>query len=111
MVKKLIISISLMLVAGASWASQDPTAPLGWNKPAVSSNAKPAVKRYRLPTLNSIVCQTGSQCTAVMNNKIVEQGQLIRGYRVVSITNEFVTLKRGNRQWKLELFGLNVKKY
>ncbi|MDF5302730.1 MSHA biogenesis protein MshK, partial [Vibrio parahaemolyticus] len=27
-----------------------------------------------------------------------------------SINSEFVTLKRGSRQWNLELFGLNVKK-
>ncbi len=97
-------------MAGTAWAEQDPTAPLGWKKPAVASNAKPAAKQYRLPKLNSILCQTNSQCTAIMNNQIVEQGQLFSGYRVVSITSEFVTLKRGNRQWKLELFGLNVKK-
>lgn len=97
-------------MAGSVWADQDPTAPLDWKKPVVASNTKPAAKQYRLPKLNSIMCQTNSQCTAIMNNQIVEQGQLIRGYRVASITSEFVTLKRGNRQWKLELFGLNVKK-
>ncbi len=111
MVKKFIISITLTVMAGATWASQDPTAPLGWNQPVgTSSSAKPVAKRYRVPTLSSIMCQTDNQCTAILNNQIVEQGQSVRGYRVVSITNEFVTLKRGNRQWKLELFGLNVKK-
>ncbi len=110
MVKTFIISITLTVMAGAAWAEQDPTAPLGWNKPVATSNAKPAAKQYRLPKLNSIMCQTDSQCTAILNNQIVGQGQSVRGYRVVSITSEFVTLKRGNRQWKLELFGLNVKK-
>lgn len=110
MVKSFIISIALAVIAAPAWANQDPTAPLDWKKPVVASNAKPAAKQYRLPTLNSIMCQINSQCTAIMNNQIVEQGQLFRGYRVVSITSEFVTLKRGNRQWKLELFGLNVKK-
>ncbi len=97
-------------MAGAAWASQDPTAPLDWRQPVGRSNTKSAAKQYRLPKLNSIVCQTNNPCTAIMNNQIVEQGQWIRGYRVVSITSEFVTLKRGKRQWKLELFGLNVKK-
>ncbi|WP_024372852.1 hypothetical protein [Vibrio natriegens] len=109
MVKKFIISIALTVIAGGVWADQDPTAPLGWQKPA-ESNAKPTKKRSRLPTLNSIVCKVGSQCSAIMDNQIVEQGELFKGYRVVSITSEFVTLKQSNRQWKLELFGLNVKK-
>lgn len=110
MVKKFIISIALAVIAGGVWADQDPTAPLGWQKPAAESNAKPTKKRSRLPTLNSIVCKVGSQCSAIMDNQIVEQGELFKGYSVVSITSEFVTLKQSNRQWKLELFGLNVKK-
>ncbi len=110
MVKKLIISLALMVIAGKSWASQDPTAPLDWQKPAVNSSSQPLVKRSRVPILNSIMCKSNTQCTAIMDNQIVEQGQLFKGYRVVSITSEYVTLKRSNRQWKLELFGLNVKK-
>jgi MSHA biogenesis protein MshK len=47
---------------------------------------------------------------AILNNRIVEPGAKLNGYRVASINSEFVTLKRGDRQWKLELFGLNVKK-
>ncbi|BDR12320.1 MSHA biogenesis protein MshK [Vibrio sp. STUT-A11] len=110
MVKNFIISIALAVIAGGAWANQDPTAPLGWQKPVVESSTKPTKKRYRLPSLNSIVCKVGSQCSAIMDNRIVEQGELFKGYRVVSITSEFVTLKQGSRQWKLELFGLNVKK-
>ncbi|MFW8631569.1 MSHA biogenesis protein MshK [Vibrio natriegens] len=110
MVKKFIISIALTVIAGGVWADQDPTAPLGWQKPVAESNAKSTKKQSRLPTLNSIVCKVGSQCSAILDNQIVEQGELFKGYRVVSITSEFVTLKQSNRQWKLELFGLNVKK-
>ncbi|NMR95259.1 MSHA biogenesis protein MshK, partial [Vibrio parahaemolyticus] len=55
MVNKLIISLLVMAAAGTAWANQDPTAPLGWEKPAVETSAKPKVKRYRLPKLNSIV--------------------------------------------------------
>ncbi len=111
MVKTFLISITLTLVAGTAWANQDPTAPLDWQQPVGSSNTQSATKRYRLPKLNSIVCQANNQCTAIMNDHhIVEQGQWFRGYQVVSITSELVTVKRGKRQWKLELFGLNVKK-
>ncbi|MBR9873836.1 MSHA biogenesis protein MshK [Vibrio sp. J1-1] len=110
MVKNIIISIALTAMTGGVWASQDPTAPLDWQKPITELNTKPTEKRYRVPTLNSIVCNVGSQCSAIMDNRIVEQGELFKGYRVTSINSEFVTLKRGNRQWNLELFGLNVKK-
>ncbi|MGR5236197.1 MSHA biogenesis protein MshK [Vibrio alfacsensis] len=110
MVKKLIISVVLIITASCSWANQDPTAPLGWQKPAAESKAKPKAKQYRLPTLNSIVCKPSTECIAILNNRIVEQGALLGGYRVASINSEFVTLKRGDRQWKLALFGLNVKK-
>jgi MSHA biogenesis protein MshK len=99
-----------MVITGMSWANQDPTAPLNWQNPATGSNAKPTEKRYRLPTLNSIVCKESHQCTSILDNQIVEQGEQFKGYRVVSITSEYVTLKQGNRQWQLELFGLNVKK-
>jgi MSHA biogenesis protein MshK len=109
-VKKLIISLLVMAATGTAWANQDPTAPLGWEKPAVETSAKPKAKQYRLPTLNSIVCKPSTACVAIMDNKLVEKGELFKGYRVASINSEFVTLKRGNRQWDLELFGLNVKK-
>ncbi|MHC0045900.1 MSHA biogenesis protein MshK [Vibrio campbellii] len=109
MVKKLIISLAFATVASSSLASQDPTAPLGWTKPA-AEQAKPKAKQHRLPTLNSIVCKPSTSCVAILNNRIVEPGAKLNGYRVTSINSEFVTLKRGDRQWKLELFGLNVKK-
>ncbi|PFG55195.1 MSHA biogenesis protein MshK [Vibrio sp. ES.051] len=110
MVKKLIISMIVMAAAGDTWANQDPTAPLGWQKPITEASAKPTVKQYRLPTLNSIVCKPTTECVAIMDNKLVEKGERLKGYRIASINSKFVTLKRGNRQWDLELFSLNVKK-
>ncbi|BCN25200.1 MSHA biogenesis protein MshK [Vibrio alfacsensis] len=110
MVKKLMISIALVVVSGSVFANQDPTAPLGWKQPAAQAQAKPKVKQYRVPTLNSIVCKPNSDCIAILNNRLVEQGAQVNGYRVSRITSEFVTLKRGDRHWKLELFRLNVKK-
>ncbi|NMU71460.1 MSHA biogenesis protein MshK, partial [Vibrio parahaemolyticus] len=66
MVNKLIISLLVMAAVGTAWANQDPTAPLGWEKPAVETSAKPKVKRYRLPKLNSIVCKPSTDCIAIM---------------------------------------------
>ncbi|MDF2155622.1 MSHA biogenesis protein MshK [Vibrio sp. CAU 1672] len=109
MVKHLMMVLMLAAVSSASWANQDPTAPLGWQKPAVQSKVTTKTRQYRLPTLNSIVCNPDSQCVAVMNNQIVEQGKLFKGYRIAQINSEYVTLKRGSRQWKLEPFRLNIK--
>ncbi|EDP58125.1 hypothetical protein [Vibrio sp. AND4] len=109
MVKKLTISVVLAMISTSnSLANQDPTAPLGWVKP-VTEQAKPKAKQARLPTLNSIVCKPNTSCVAILNNRIVEPGAKLNSYRVANINSEFVTLKRGSQQWKLELFGLNVK--
>ena len=110
MAKSFIGLLVLALLIPPAEASQDPTAPLGWKKPVVSEPVKPAMKRPRLPNLNSIVCRQSNQCVAVLNNQVVEQGAKIHGYRVAQINSEFVTLKRGSDQWKLKLFSLNVKK-
>ncbi|WP_423839913.1 MSHA biogenesis protein MshK [Vibrio mytili] len=110
MVKQLIISMFLVVAAGTAWANQDPTAPFDWQAPATDSSATPQVKQYPVPTLNSIICKPNARCIAILNNHIVEQGERVEGYRVARITSDFVTLKRGNRVWELELFGLNVKK-
>ncbi|MGP8308343.1 MSHA biogenesis protein MshK [Vibrio sp. YIC-376] len=110
MVKKLVVSLVVMFGAGASWASQDPTAPLDWQKPVIDVSKEKKVTKYQLPTINSIVCVSNEQCHAVMNNKLVEKGELFNGYRIAGINSEFVTLKRGNRQWDLALFDVNLKK-
>jgi MSHA biogenesis protein MshK len=49
--------IALLSVSMSSWATQDPTAPLGWAEPTqVQTKPKKKVV-YRLPTLQSIVCE------------------------------------------------------
>ncbi|HDY7868717.1 TPA: MSHA biogenesis protein MshK [Vibrio vulnificus] len=99
--------LSLCFAGGNAYATQDPTAPLGWTKPA---QTKPSAQRkYRLPTLQSIVCQSPKECVAILNDDVVSVGETIRGYKVTQIDSDVVTLKRGSKLWKLELFNLDIK--
>lgn len=107
MVRILSFALGVLLCFGVS-AKQDPTAPLDWTqaKPA-SSGAKKVY--YRVPTLQSIICDDGSECRAVVNNQIVSKGQSVSGYKVMEINRQQVALARGSKTWNLELFS-QVKK-
>ncbi|MEZ8192322.1 MSHA biogenesis protein MshK [Vibrio sp. 1F279] len=108
MVRTLVLS--LLFGSSVVWAEQDPTAPLGWLSPLQkSASAKKVPVQYRLPSLESIVCKGDTPCYAIMNGQILEQGETIRGYRVKNIDPEYVTLQRSSKQWKLEMFSLDVK--
>ena len=108
MVRTLLLSI--LISSQMAWAEQDPTAPLGWLTPQQkTTSAKKAPTRYRLPSLESIVCKGDTPCYAIMNGQILGQGETIRGYRVKNIDPEYVTLQRSSKQWKLEMFSLDVK--
>ncbi|WP_117236127.1 MSHA biogenesis protein MshK [Vibrio maerlii] len=91
----------------STMASQDPTAPLGWAAPVEKSQPKKVV-RYSLPQLQSIVCGQ-ARCNAIMNGAVVSQGEQIRGYRVVSINSESVTLNRNGKHWTLSVFAKDIK--
>lgn len=106
-----MVRISLALVLSVlslnTLASQDPTAPLGWQK---STPNKPAVvKRKPVPKLQSIVCEDTHGCSAIINGQVVLAGEQVSGYKVSQIKPEVVTLVRGGKQWKLNLFSLDVK--
>ncbi|MGF1680614.1 MSHA biogenesis protein MshK [Photobacterium makurazakiensis] len=107
MVKSILIVIGVNLtVIGGALAKQDPTAPLGWQAPAVKS----APSRARLPQLQGIFCeQSGSNCTVILNDSLVSRGGRVSGYTLDSIQDDFVILRRGSKQWRLELFADNVK--
>ncbi|CDT68514.1 MSHA biogenesis protein MshK [Vibrio coralliirubri] len=108
MVRTLLLS--LLFSSSFVWAEQDPTAPLGWLSPQQkAAPAKKAPTRHRLPSLESIVCKGDAPCYAIMNGQILGQGETIRGYRVKNIDPEYVTLQRSSKQWKLEMFSLDVK--
>jgi len=90
-------------------ASQDPTAPLGWLAPKKTTPTHRPVRKAPLPQLQSIVCENGKQCYAIINDRIVEQGKVINGYTTSRVTPEFVVIKKGAKQWKLELFTAKIK--
>ncbi|PSW10227.1 MSHA biogenesis protein MshK [Photobacterium sanctipauli] len=95
-----------ILSAGNAVASQDPTAPLGWQAPAV----KKAPSRARLPQLQGIFCdQSGSDCTVILNNNLISPGGRVNGYTLDRVQDDFVILRRGSQQWRLYLFADNVK--
>lgn len=89
-------------------ASQDPTAPLGWQKTQPSKTVTKR-KSQAVPKLQSIVCTQASRCSAVINDQLVLVGERVNGYRVSHIQPEAVTLTKGGKQWRLALFSLEVK--
>ncbi|WP_407676589.1 MSHA biogenesis protein MshK [Photobacterium obscurum] len=93
------------MLSGHAQASQDPTAPLGWQAPA----KKQSSTRTRLPQLQSIVCDEFSSCTVILNNVAVELGQRVSGYTLTEIQDDHVTVTRGGKKWRLELFADIVK--
>ncbi|WP_264877799.1 MSHA biogenesis protein MshK [Vibrio agarivorans] len=107
MVKQLLL-IALSVVSASSFAAQDPTAPLGWIAPKKTTT--PAKRSYRVPKLNSIICQPEkANCSAILNSRVVSAGDTVNGYRVNQITDQDVTLSRAGKQWKLQMFTLEIK--
>ncbi|WP_353505598.1 MSHA biogenesis protein MshK [Vibrio sp. SCSIO 43136] len=105
---RLITALFACALLQPAFSAQDPTAPLGWSAPATVTKAKPK-SRFRLPVLNSIVCQTDVDCVAVVDNKLVEQGGRVSGFVASRIEPDFVIVKQGTRQWRLELFAKDIK--
>lgn len=107
MVKVRLIML-LALAPLAAWASQDPTAPLGWEQPKQDTTQTKVVSKP-VPSLQSIVCLDEDECRAIVSGKVVLVGESVSGYQVSRIEPEVVTLSRGGKQWKLKLFALDVK--
>ena len=106
----MVRTIVMLLTVGLSlnvMASQDPTAPLGWQSPQQSKAT--IIKRKPVPKLQSIVCEEAAGCSAIINGQVVLAGEQVNGYKVSQIKPEVVTLVRGGKQWKLNLFSLEVK--
>ncbi|OLQ88891.1 MSHA biogenesis protein MshK [Vibrio ponticus] len=98
----------LLLISPLTLASQDPTAPLDWQAPVKTAQVKKVVS-YRVPNLQSIVCGEREECYAILDGKTKARGEKISGFSVKQINPDFVTVTRGNKQWKLEPFPLEVK--
>jgi len=52
----------------------------------------------------------GNQCYAILNDKVVDKGDSVSGYKVSKVTPSQVELKQGSKSWTLKLFSLDIKK-
>lgn len=77
----------------------DPTQPLNFQ---VKKERK--VYRASLPTLQSIVVKAGKP-QAILNNKLYQEGQWVRGYKITQIDAEKVLLKYKTKTYKLTLYS------
>ncbi|WP_341661247.1 MSHA biogenesis protein MshK [Vibrio sp.] len=103
-----VLGAILLVYSLLGVASQDPTAPLGWKKTdSVESNSKKV--QQPLPKLQSIVCLSAGKCQAVLSDKVVVVGEMVNGFNVSQIDAQLVTLSRGGKQWKLEIFTQDIK--
>ncbi len=100
------VMLLALIVVSQSYASQDPTAPLGWQ---TSSKGDALTPRYRVPSLQSIVCTEGKSCYAILEQQVVAQGDVLNGYRVAAIQPNQVKLTREGKAWQLALFALDIK--
>ncbi|MGF1763998.1 MSHA biogenesis protein MshK [Aliivibrio kagoshimensis] len=107
----------LLMICGVSVVAQaettvktqhDPTEPLGWMTPKQVVTKK-ATPREKVPTLQLLTCINEQPCSAVINSKMVHKGDNVSGYKVVNIDDKRVTIKKGSRTWKLELFSSDIK--
>lgn len=88
-----------------SVANSDPTAPIGFATPDLTKKKKAIT---HLPRLDAILCEDQKQCFAILNDQAVNKGQSVNGYVISAISENNVTVKRGNRRWSLVLFNEQV---
>ncbi len=81
----------------------DPTKPLNFQ---VKKERK--VYRAALPTLQSIIVKSGNQ-QAVINNKLYQQGQWVKGYKITRIDTDKVLLKYKQKTYTLTLYSSNER--
>lgn len=96
-----------LIIATHSYANVDPTAPLGGENP--TKNEQKTTPTYPVPALQSIVCAEGKSCYAIIEQTVVEQGDVVNGYRVTAIHPDQVKLTRAGKEWRLALFALDIK--
>lgn len=90
-----------------SWASSlsDPTGPWGAINTTTSQGKK--IKKS-MPVLQAIFVRDGVK-VAVMNDKEVQAGDWVSGYKVRIVTDNFVYFLRGDKEYRLSLFSSQVK--
>ncbi|WP_375751526.1 MSHA biogenesis protein MshK [Vibrio sp. HN007] len=104
-----LLMATFCLLGNAVYAADDPTAPLDWAQPKVTSKTK-VKKKHPLPSVQSIVCEKDKDgCYAIVNSKIVNRGEVINGFKIKNITSEKVDVTRSGKQWELRVFPLDIK--
>jgi len=113
-VVKLLLPIFILLSAGITQAGQgvingnvldDPTGPWGAIEPVIRRQAKAKVS---IPTLQAIFVRDHTYI-AIMNDKEVQAGSWISGFKVRRITTDFVYFVRNDKEFRLSLFGSKIK--
>ncbi|SQD79675.1 MSHA biogenesis protein MshK [Moritella yayanosii] len=83
----------------------DPTGPWGGADPVVRSQNKTKVQ---IPRLQAIFVRDNSHI-AIMNDNEVAAGSWISGFQVRRITDDFVYFIRNDKEFRLSLFGSEIK--
>lgn len=104
--RALCLGLTLMIgvTSNTVLAAQDPTAPVA--SQAATKVLRPAVTPS-LPELHSIVCQ--QTCYVILNQQVLAIGDVIAGYRITTISEDQVILRKGRQDWRLSLFPLDIK--
>lgn len=98
-----VLLLVCLLFPLLSYAADDPTQPLNWSASKRTVEAQVSV----LPSLKSIICM--SQCSAVIHDQVVTEGDVIDGYTIKEIRSSGVTVQRNNKKWQLKLYSLEIK--
>lgn len=111
---KLLLPILLLISVNAAYAGQgvingalldDPTGPWGAVEPVARSQSKAKV---RIPSLQAIFVRDNAYI-AIMNDKEVQAGSWVSGFKVRRVTKDFVYFVRKDKEYRLSLFGSKIK--
>lgn len=106
--KRMLIALAVCcMVSAPASAAQDPTAPLQWTKRS-QAQKKTVVSLPKLPQLQSIICE-GTHCSVILNDQVLSLGGRINGYTLIHVSDTHVTLRQGDKQWRLALFAENIR--
>ena len=113
---KLLLPIYILLSVSMVQAGQgvingnvldDPTGPWGAVDPVVRSQTK-AKAKVHIPRLQAIFVR-GNNHIAIMNDKEVTAGSWVSGFQIRRITDNFVYFIRNDKEFRLSLFGSEIK--
>lgn len=105
MVKQILLLLWCFSFSALAGNMVDPTGPWGEINTTTSQGKK--IKKS-MPVLQAIFVRDEFRI-AVMSDKEVQSGDWVRGYKVRIITDNFVYFLRNGKEYRLSLFGSQVK--